>query len=239
MDIDRSLVISTVPLRKVVTRGGVRVNGKFASRKMGRCLPWESQIERDFLILAEIDPTISAIYAQPVRILYMTDGCKASYVPDFAIVGAFGTEIHEVKPDAEAAKLEMQAKFGAAATVCADSSIVYCVALESAIREAPVLDNAQMLARYLHLRVDTLLKAAVRDVVDGRPGIAVGSLLGSNVAGGLSEAVVHGLLAQGVLRADLRQPLGPRSSLWTPEAFPGCARILPRATVRTRRDGNA
>ena len=55
------------PVRRVVTRSNGRVVGWLFSQKMGCMMPWESQIERDFLIILEVDPDVLARFpsAQP------------------------------------------------------------------------------------------------------------------------------------------------------------------------------
>ena len=54
----------------------------------GKAIPWESQIEKDFIALAEMDPTVREIYAQPLRVGYEINGVRHTYVPDFALVTA-------------------------------------------------------------------------------------------------------------------------------------------------------
>ena len=65
---------------------------------MGTMLPWESFIERDFILLAEVDPTVIGIHAQPIRVEYRIRGQAHSYIPDFLVQFSDGSnEIHEVK----------------------------------------------------------------------------------------------------------------------------------------------
>ena len=212
------------PVRKVVTRSSQRVNGHFASRKMGgKSVPWESQIEKDFILLAELDPTVTEFYAQPLRVGYRLHGEQHAYVPDFAVVTAERTEIHEVKPDAEADELEEM--FAAVAPMFAEQGMVFCVARESAIREQPKLKNAWTLWRGLHVSVPTadqqLAFASIRD----RPGVPIGEM-------DVPEHLVHAMIAQGMLRVRLDGQLSEDSSVWLPRDFPGDERIVPFVPVR-------
>src|ERR1700748_1682613 len=66
---------------------------------MRRAIPWSSSIEFAFLVLAELDPTISAIYAQAVRLEVEAVPGRLSYVPDFVVLRSGVVEVFEGKPD--------------------------------------------------------------------------------------------------------------------------------------------
>jgi len=91
--------ISPRPVRRVAGRGATRVTGYFASRKMGGVVPWRHQLARDFIILAEIGPTVLAFYAQPLKTEYWLDGKQYPYFPDFAVEVGGAVEIHDIIPD--------------------------------------------------------------------------------------------------------------------------------------------
>ena len=200
-----------------------RVNGRFASRKMGKALPWESQIEKDFIVLSELDPTIAAIHPQPLRVEYRLNGERHTYVPDFALVTTEQIEIHEVKPDDKVT--ELTAIFAAVAPVFADQGMVFCIARESAIRVEPRLGNAWMLWRGLHVSVPTHIIEQSHSMVADRPGIRVREL-------GIPEYLVLALIAQGNLRTNCAIRLNGDSSLWLAGDFPHCERIVPFEPVR-------
>jgi hypothetical protein len=81
-----NLMISDHPVRRVISRGSVRMNGRFASFKMGRTIPWESQNEEAFLLRAELSPDVTAIYAQPLKLSLVTEVGERIHFPDFAVV---------------------------------------------------------------------------------------------------------------------------------------------------------
>lgn len=83
------------PVRKVVTRSTHRVVGYHFSKKMRCLIPWESQIEKLYLELLEIDPDVLQFYVQPLTI----DFADTSYTPDVLVVTRSCQYFVEVKPD--------------------------------------------------------------------------------------------------------------------------------------------
>lgn len=219
--------ISPTPLRRVVTRGSVRVNGWFASRKMQACIPWESSNEKAFLIRAELDTTVRRIYAQAVRLAVSTDEGIWNHVPDFVVVTDRGIEVHEVKTDAEADDARMRTRLAFAARRVRLHGALYSVDRESALKAQPVYGVVLALHRRLHDRVP-------QDLTDLAIGAAqdAGCLTAERLAtvtarrGGSLEAV-YALVAQGVLRMDLSAPFGPGARVWPPGSFPCEPRMIP------------
>ena len=164
------LEVSDTPLRRINTRGRVRPTGRFASRKMGRCLPWESSNELAWLQRAELDPGVSAFYAQAIVIDVIVDGRRRSHIPDGVAIRGGRVEVHEVKPDAEAAKSEVRDLALAAARHLRTRGATYGVALESVLKAAPVHANMQNLLRRLHRRVPAAVAVALAaEVQDAGP----------------------------------------------------------------------
>jgi len=87
------------PVRKVVTRTGRSMRGKFPSLKMGRSIGCESRLEADAALLFEWTPEVLRYYAQPCH-EFPSDGINTSrYTPDFLLEMVDGTNIYvEIKP---------------------------------------------------------------------------------------------------------------------------------------------
>lgn len=87
------------PVRKVVTRTGRSMRGKFPSLKMGRSIGCESRLEADAALLFEWTPEILRYHAQPCH-EYPTDGINTfRYTPDFLLEMVGGAKIYvEIKP---------------------------------------------------------------------------------------------------------------------------------------------
>jgi hypothetical protein len=59
-----------VGARKITNKGSLKVIGKFPSLKMNTAIWWESQLERDYIYLLEIDPDVLFYQGQPFTITY-------------------------------------------------------------------------------------------------------------------------------------------------------------------------
>lgn len=78
------------PVRRIITRGGVRRVGGYYSWKMRHHIVWESGPEERCAMLMDVHPSIAAFHAQPETIRVEVPGEKSfRYTPDFvcAIAG--------------------------------------------------------------------------------------------------------------------------------------------------------
>jgi hypothetical protein len=82
-----------VGVRKITNAGSKKVIGKFPSIKMDAIIWWESQIERDYIYLLEIDPDVISYVGQPFKIFYTDLGKSRSYTPDFLVKRTKSAEI--------------------------------------------------------------------------------------------------------------------------------------------------
>ncbi|WP_417464833.1 TnsA endonuclease N-terminal domain-containing protein [Kordiimonas sp.] len=83
------------PVRNVVRRNPCRVVGFHASRKMGKLIGFESQIELMYFEWLEVDPDVLKFYAQPVTIQFK----DSRYTPDVLVVSRTAEYFVEIKPD--------------------------------------------------------------------------------------------------------------------------------------------
>jgi hypothetical protein len=58
---------------------------------MGGFVVYESRLEQGRLLLADFDPQVAQIYAQPCRLASRVGGRVRHHVPDFLLVSAAGT----------------------------------------------------------------------------------------------------------------------------------------------------
>lgn len=225
------LDVSATPLRRINTRGRVRPTGRFASSKMGRCLPWESSNELAWLQRAELDPEITAFYAQALVIELNVGGRLQSHTPDGVAVRRGRVEVHEVKPDADAATDAVRALAAAAARHVRLRGATYGLSLESALKAAPVHANMQHVLRRLHRRVpDALALTLVAEAQDGGP-TSVAALARAAGRRGAKPEDVLALVARGRLRMDLGRAVTGDALVWAPDAFPNPVPILPFPTA--------
>lgn len=224
IDPDVPITISTEPVRKVIKRSSRRADGYFYSRKMRRWLPGESKGERAFLRLAELDPQISEIYAQPLRLPHRSrHGVQTAY-PDFAIKFAGEWEIHEVK-DAEKysdpitrEKLywvgrELELKGFAYSVTLSDEikPLAFSPPIEDLLRRLPTQISPEL--RLVALRVSQAGPLTIRDFLSRAPA-------------GTQFLHVEALIAQGHLWTDIRAPLSQGTVVHAPRSTK-LARLIP------------
>ena len=94
------------PARKIVTGRRRRVTGFVPSRKAASpgLVPWESELERDCVVLAEFRPAVRAIVAQPHTLEAWSDTDSFEHTPDYLLKSGGAAEdddeVVEVKPGA-------------------------------------------------------------------------------------------------------------------------------------------
>jgi len=82
----------SVPWRQVRSRHGQdHYSGSYASATMAGFVVYESRLELARLLLADFDPQVRRIYAQPFRLVACIDGRVRHHVPDYLLVTAAGT----------------------------------------------------------------------------------------------------------------------------------------------------
>jgi hypothetical protein len=182
------LDISLTPLRRVIRRSSVICNGWHRTRKhpLGY-LPGESQNELLFLVLAEMDPGVTAVAAQPTKITTSTrSGRLFSHIPDYAVLLNGSPVLIEAKPDDKAARPETIERLRRAAEHAGDRGYDYRLALRGEMLGDGRMPGVEAIWRYfrpdfgdtLRLRAANVLRKhrmPVRDLLDAlqrTPGLA-------------------------------------------------------------------
>jgi hypothetical protein len=101
------------PVRKVVHRSNVKHVGFFPSDKVGRNIAYESLLELKYIHFFEYDKSIISYCEQPLDIIYIANGKKAHYFPDFALQTNTNIIIIEIKPSKKINDPRLQLKFAA------------------------------------------------------------------------------------------------------------------------------
>lgn len=193
-------------------------------------IPFESTLERDFLIRTEFFLNVSEIVAQPIQVPFETpNGRKATYTPDFLVVYRLGNRAYpaypkpkliEVKPERQWRKhwRRWSPKWRAAIRTAKDHGWTFHLRDESRIRDT-ALQNIRFLQRYRRMQfsqddskwlldtIRTMGLAPMRYLVDerlaaGRPSVGIAHLW-------------H-LLATRRLDCDISRPLNRNTELWIP-----------------------
>lgn len=202
-------------VRKVVTRSGRGMRGKFPSRKLGQHVHWESTRERDAILMFELHPLVLSYQEQPSADTYYDDeGTAHTCYPDFLLRTVGGKELLiEVKRSADLARPSIKRKLALIAMRYAELGRTYRVITEHEIRREPLHGNLQLLWEAVramvippaaHRAVGELSPQRVYTVADLVP------LLGD-------EKTVYAFIALGRLRTNLEARLNRESPVWTLE----------------------
>ena len=224
------LDVSDVPLRRVIRRGSTTHNGRFASRKMGRTIPWESSNELAFLTLAELDADIVSIRAQPIEFRWQGGSGPRRHIPDFAVVRGTRLEIHEVKPRAAALKPEVREAAAWAERHCRNRGATYGMALAETLKAEPAFANAKAILRRLHDRLDETLALGTVEHLRRREVMPIGELTDWLSRWGGTAITILTLAAHNRVALDLDSPFHRDGSVWSTQSFPRHPRALPLAT---------
>lgn len=124
----------------------------------GVCVPFESSLERDFLVLQDYNPNVSEVIAQPHKIQYIDDKKKKRrYTPDFLVRFDNSTEIvYEVKyrEDFLTNFSDFKGRFKAARTFYKNHDVRFKLIDEIKIRNGTFWKNIQFLHAYQDLLSD-------------------------------------------------------------------------------------
>ncbi|MEU4360352.1 TnsA-like heteromeric transposase endonuclease subunit [Promicromonospora sp. NPDC023987] len=185
--------------------GQAHYSGWYWSATTGGHVVYESRLELARLLLADFDPRVVAIAAQPFCVSAQVEGVRRRHVPDFLLLDAGGVvTIVNVKPADQLARPKVAAALAWAGEVFAGRGWRHEVWSEAS---ASVLANVRFLAAYRYPdRVDT----ATVSWLEERAGtdMSLGGLEGSSglAAGDVRAAALH-LVWRGVFRVDLEAPL--------------------------------
>ena len=189
-------------------KGQAHYSGAYWSAVMGDHVIYESRLELAFLLLADRDPGVRAVYSQPFQLEVMAGGRLRRHVPDFAVVGDHGVvRVVDVKPRCRLGDAGVVFTFGWAARVCEGLGWQFEVFSEP---EPGFLANVRFLAGYRRgWQFDPLVLEAVA-VLPGIPcRLADLEEVAAGLTGSLPAARAHllHLLWSGRLQADLGRPL--------------------------------
>ena len=188
-------------------RGQAHYSGWYFAATCGAHVVYESRLELARLLLADFDPQVAAIAAQPFLVTAQVGGRTRRHVPDFLLLGRDGSVcVVNVKPLDQVARPKVAEVLGWAGQVFEQRGWRHEVWSGT---DPVVLANIRFLAGYrLADRVERESVAAVARAVSGP--VRVADLEGGD--GRRRAAVLH-LVWSGVLTADLRVPLSGASVL--------------------------
>ncbi|PKN23396.1 MAG: heteromeric transposase endonuclease subunit TnsA [Deltaproteobacteria bacterium HGW-Deltaproteobacteria-3] len=192
-------------------------------------IPFESTLERDFLIRKEFSRFVMKIVPQPARIPFRASNEQEyHYTPDFLVYyraedypGGLIPLLVEVKPRSELREHwhEMKPKFKAALRYAREQGWNFRIHDETRIRDQ-VFQNIYFLKRYKRMEFPAEEAALILDYLDRVGQAPFRHLIDIHFIGRTDTIVgishVWHLLATGRLECDMTTPLGNDTVLWRP-----------------------
>lgn len=155
------------PARKITNHGREIVTGGFASKKTGAIIPWESQIERDFLFHLEFDHSVLSYRSQAIKIEFNFQGKVTSHFPDIQVVRPNNQiDYYEVKPAHVTESSEFQEKTKIITEHLARQGHGYSVVTDKDIRVEPKFGNLKLLYRYLNVEISPDDEKTILDLLN-------------------------------------------------------------------------
>ena len=199
--------------RKIITRSGRGIRGKFPSKKLNAIVQWESLLERDAILLFEMHPLVITYQEQPSKETYYDlSGQAWSCYPDFLLHLAHGRKILvEVKRNVDLQRSSVNEKLQLIALRFAEQERPYRILSETQIRREPLRSNLITLWNaYRATSIDSEISAAIDALCVTRQ-----FTLNELVTSIGDKQLVQAAIASTRLRTDLEQPLGPESLVWS------------------------
>ncbi|MDZ4332122.1 MAG: heteromeric transposase endonuclease subunit TnsA [Pseudomonas sp.] len=202
------------------------VSGVFPFRGEGG-IPYESTLERDFLLRTEFSSDVLAIISQPVSIPFTTNGRAYKYTPDFLVYYRLGDRhfedypkpmLVEVKPEADWRKSwrSWLPKWKAAWRHANEQGWAFHIHDESRIRDT-ALQNIKFLARYERMTFSPEDSAWIIESVREMGVAPVHYLLAKHsctLYRGQGISHLWHLIATRRLACDIRLPLNEHLEVW-------------------------
>ncbi len=206
--------VGSVPWRRWRSHHGqAHLSDSYWAATVGGHVVYESRLELARLLVADFDPLVGAIWAQPCRLVATVDGRQRHHVPDFLFAAPGGeVTVVNVKP----------------AHRLADAAVAHALAWPRVLVtghgwryevwsgcDPVLLENIRFLAGYRRggIVAEQVLERAWRQVCDGEPlGVAERRLAGQ-APGWTARPALLALLWRHRLATDLSCPLSHASVL--------------------------
>lgn len=121
-------------------------------------IPCESTLERNFVLIADFDPNVISIEAQPIAINYQYKNRRRVYYPDFKVYTKDrAVRIVEVKYAKDVIKSENVLKKIVAETYCKNKNWTYQIFTEEQV-------NSTLINNLLDLRAFGTLETSIKDL---------------------------------------------------------------------------
>ena len=189
----------------------------YDSIKMGLRFPFEGLLEREAMVLLDVDGAVRSFHAQPETFRWRPDGRARHYTPDLLVECADGGKIYlEVKPG-DRIDPGMDGRRTHIEAECRERGASFAIWSGDRIRGGHRLSGAKRVVAgfaYLSGAGGQLLKSAVEAAVE-RVGLPadLGELVAASGVGRVAEGAILGMVALGMLQVDLDLALSDASAV--------------------------
>lgn len=189
--------------------------GWYQSIKAGDGLPYESLLERDALLLLDVDPDVAHFTVQPETFAWTEAGRQRRYTPDIRLETVDGRIFYRQVKLAKRLALDptLGGRLPGIEAECAARGAQHELWVDTDIRREPRLANARRLRAAIAVLAEENLHV-IRAIITRLPfpsslGVAAEALGGRAV----HVNIVLGMVAIGELAADLERPLDDNAVL--------------------------
>ncbi|WP_374497308.1 Tn7 transposase TnsA N-terminal domain-containing protein [Vogesella indigofera] len=207
-------------IRKIHNINSSKVIGLSYSFKMAGLIPWESTLERDWLLHLESNPAIREIYGQPETFDYSFEGKWHRYTPDFKVCWHTPHRLptlYEVKPHDVARSMLFQQQSDCIRQALATYGFEYVVKDEHEIRCQPSLNNLNFLKHYADMFVSRQDRDRIHSAFDCSKTYRLQGLLPLLSPNTTGLAKLYHLIWRGWLDYDERHAITPLLEVWLVE----------------------
>lgn len=202
-------LIKRGPLRRPLQKNPGRRVGVFPSRKMGRGVYWDGEIELTFIRFLEVRADVRRYLEQPLRISMLLDGKRKLYTPDFIIEEDQNLSVYEVKASYlvdEFTKIEELAK-----QILNEVGIKYKIITENDLPNGDYKNNIELILRYQDRN-----NSKITNILQNWPknkSLKLGEIKNGILGELLSMADIVSLIGNGFLKANLHEKLENESQI--------------------------
>ncbi|WP_082829767.1 TnsA endonuclease N-terminal domain-containing protein [Ectothiorhodospira sp. BSL-9] len=189
----------------------------------GKSIPFESSLERDFLVLLDFDLAVEDVLEQPCRITFTdANGRERHYTPDFLVEYGDGERvIFEVKYRANLKDewTSLKPRFRAAIRYAKQNGMRFSIATEVEIRGGAYLANARFLRPYRDYKwtpaIDEHLIKTLVTLGETTPESLLAAAYWTLENRIKAVSSLWRLVATRRIHADLYEPLTMATPIWT------------------------
>lgn len=174
---------------------------------------WESQLERDYLYLLEIDPNVLAYQEQPFTLAYESPDKRKKYTPDFFVERYSSKQVVEIKPANKVEDFRNSRRFSQVIKFCSVNSLEFLILTEDLIRIQPRLSNIKLLYKYAQISFPWSLYANCFDYLSLQKISTISETEESLRTKGMTRSCLLKLLWDGFLLTDLMKPISSSSPI--------------------------